>query len=77
MAVNLICREFGVNQAWLRTGEGEMFSVRTQNEEIAAFANRLMQARNEDFKTRFVLALSRMGPEGWIALEKFIDDITE
>lgn len=77
MAVNLICREFAVNQAWLRTGEGEMFSRRTQNEEIAAFAGRLMQAGSEDFKARFVLALSRMDPEGWTALEKFIDDITK
>lgn len=26
-AVSLICREFNVNETWLRTGEGEMFKV--------------------------------------------------
>lgn len=35
--VTLICREFGVNEAWLRTGEGEMFikAPNTALEELA------------------------------------------
>lgn len=30
--VSLICREFGVNETWLRTGAGEMFQPEPENE---------------------------------------------
>ena len=30
--ISLICREYGVNEAWLRTGEGEMFTPNPETE---------------------------------------------
>ena len=77
MAINLICREFGVDETWLRTGEGEMFRARTQSEELASFFGRLLTLYDANIQSRFVTALSHVGPEGWAALEKFIDDLTE
>ena len=77
MAINLICREFSVDETWLRTGEGEMFRARTQSEELASFFGRLLTLDDADIQSRFVTALSHVGPEGWAALEKFIDDLTE
>ena len=32
-----ICREFNVNEEWLRTGEGEMFKPKSRNEELFEF----------------------------------------
>ncbi len=37
--IALICREFSVNETWLRTGEGEMFEQRPPDE-VTALAQR-------------------------------------
>ena len=37
-----ICREFGVSELWLRTGEGEMFLQRSMNQELGVMINALM-----------------------------------
>ena len=67
--VSLICREFDVSEAWLRTGEGEMFVDRTRNDELDAFVNELMKEQPQDFRRRLVTALSRLKPEQWDTLE--------
>ena len=67
--VDLICREFGVNEIWLRTGEGEMFDPVTPDEELADFFGDIL-AGEPDFKRRFIYALSRLSSEQWEMLEK-------
>ena len=37
-----ICKEFCVNEKWLRTGQGEPYVQKTQNEEIALFMGDLL-----------------------------------
>ena len=32
--VELLCREFDVNEAWLRTGEGEMFIKKSRDTKL-------------------------------------------
>lgn len=39
MARKLICREFGVNECWLETGEGEMF-VKNSTDELDIVLNK-------------------------------------
>ena len=40
--IKAICREFDVNEQWLRTGEGEIFTPRTKNELITEFLGELI-----------------------------------
>lgn len=40
--INDVCREFNVNETWLRTGEGEMFKQRTPEDEVGYYVADLL-----------------------------------
>ena len=71
-----ICREFGVNEVWLRTGEGDMFVSLDRQKKIAAFLGDLMREEEDGFKTRFVEMISSMTPEEWALMEKMARKLT-
>lgn len=67
-----ICREFSVDEHWLRTGEGGdtvKFVQRSRDDELSAFMNDLLSEETPDFRRRLVTALARLRPEQWDALE--------
>lgn len=66
-----ICRVFGVSEAWLRDGEGEMYVRRSANEELAILVNDLMSDADESFRKRFVSLLLALPPESWATIEDF------
>lgn len=70
-----ICREFNVNETWLRTGEGEMFNQITQSEKIAAFLGDITENDGDDFKRRFVEMLAELEPEDWKLLERMAEKL--
>lgn len=73
--VALICREFNVNEQWLRTGQGEMFVPQSGEDELAAAVERLMGGISPEFKRRLVVALSTLNDEHWLLLEEKLREI--
>jgi len=68
--INDVCREFNVNEDWLRYGTGEMTQKLTKNQEIGAFANEVMKLPDEAFKKRFIDALKKLDEKDWKHLEE-------
>lgn len=67
--ITLIVRAFNVNEVWLRTGDGEMFTPVTRDEEIAQFAAAVI-TDDGSFRQRFVAMLTRLDVDDWAVLEK-------
>lgn len=70
-----ICREFNVNETWLRTGEGEMFNQITRSEKITSFLTEITESEGDDFKRRFVEMLAELEPEDWKLLERMAEKL--
>lgn len=46
-----ICREFGVSENWLRTGEGEMFEQLTEQEKLMKYTALLLKNKDSAIAT--------------------------
>lgn len=66
--VNLICREFGVDENWLQTGDGEMFREMSLSEEIADYSAKILGDKDADLQRRIIALMARIPPETWHVL---------
>ena len=71
-----ICREFGIDEHWLRTGEGEMLRRVPEGEALAAQLGKLLRDVDADFKRRLISELLRLPPEAWAQIEAFARRVT-
>ena len=76
-AVLSICREFDVNEQWLRTGEGDMLRPKDIDAEIAEFAGKLLADTGPSFKKRIIKVLSELPEEAWETIEMFARKLAE
>ena len=71
-----ICREFNVNEEWLRHGTGEMFNDLSQDEELAYIVGQALPQADDFVKDTFI-ALGRLSQEftvdDWKVVKKFVD----
>ena len=67
--IKLICREFNVNETWLRTGDGEMFKPVNRDQEIADFMADILKGE-PDFRTKLISVMARLSADEWAMLER-------
>lgn len=60
-----------LNETWLRTGEGEMFRKRTDNEILTEFAADLVFEADDSFKKAIVTTFAKMDDDTWDHFEKW------
>ncbi len=72
-----ICREYNVDEKWLRTGEGEMFEKLNRQQELAQLTATLFKKEEDSFKSRLIMALAQLNEEEWELLEKISDKIAK
>lgn len=75
--IKSICREFDVNENWLRTGEGEMFRKLTRDERIADFVADVLRDESDSFRKRFISMLSSLNEDQWKMLELFAEGLNK
>lgn len=59
-----ICREFRVNETWLRTGEGEMRTNSTQRDQLERFFADVLTSA-PDARSDCLAAMAKLPPEFW------------
>lgn len=73
--IKSICREFDVNEGWLRTGEGDPFTEIDEETRLMQWAGRVLSKQDSDFQHRFVKMLMSLTPEQWLLFEEKVNEL--
>ena len=69
-----ICRQFNVNKEWLINGNGEMFTLKSKEDEIRNFFENAISSDSDIAKIqrKFISTLVSLDEEEWIVLDRFM-----
>ena len=70
--IKMLCNEFNINETWLRTGEGEMYVVSEQDEELAEALAEISLSDNEKLK-KIVQKLTKLNDKEIDTINDLID----
>lgn len=70
--ISSICREFKVNEIWLRTGEGEMFTEETKDEQLSYFFGQILASDDSSIIKTIMLGFAKLSPEQRDILEDLL-----
>ena len=69
--IKLICREYGINEIWLRTGEGEMHSEISQEDRYSINLGKLTLEENQ-FVQNVINSLAESDPDELKIIERYM-----
>ncbi len=72
-----ICREYNVNETWLRTGEGEMFQPKSRNEQLFEFAAKVAEGDPGSIQAQLLAVMSRLTDDQWEVLAQVAREFVE
>lgn len=71
-----ICREFCINEVWLRTGDGEMTREVSEQDELAAYVGALLAGQRSKAEEVLISTLARLNEDDLALLDRMLSNIS-
>lgn len=72
-----ICREFSVDEVWLRTGVGEPFAPKSRKDAISEYMGQLHAGKRSDIEELLIEVMAETTVDEWRSIAAFLRRTTE